>query len=94
MKLDNDLIKEILEEVEEKCNGLKPHTICNTEYKDNAEKFDTLVSHHKALFDDGLVDGEFIDINGPGGVVVVLDIVRRDITSKGRKALKELQNGK
>ncbi len=70
MKLDYDLIKEILETVENG-DGFTEKHINRSEFEDNDEgqkKFFTLAYHYKILFDIGFVEGSICSFSSFDGL--------------------------
>ncbi len=71
MKLDYDLIKEILAEVQDKSDGFTENHINRSEFEDNDEgqkKFFTLAYHYKILFDIGFVEGSICGFSSFDGL--------------------------
>ncbi len=97
MKLDYDLIKEILEEMEEKGDGLptEDNQIQEKDFEDSDEKkqeYKTLAYHYKRLIVAKLISGK-VEIRKSSGIYVVpWAIERANLTLEGHQVLEAMRD--
>lgn len=94
MKLDYDLIKQILERIETDTDGVSRHTILKSEYEGDEEQwteFKALAYHYKILINNGFVDGEVLEIVIQGHRVPT-NIDFFALTLDGHKLLDSMRN--
>ncbi len=99
MKLDYDLIKEILEKIESG-DGASIKTIWHKDFKDSDERkqeYLRLRYHYKILFDNKLADGEVYELphknyDGGGDDMILINFSYKALTLKGHETLEAMQN--
>jgi hypothetical protein len=93
MKLNLDLIKDILSEVEQKGDGLTSHTISSQDYtaEDKRAEYINKVYHFKLLIEDRLVNGEIIKISYMGDDVPH-GIRYKGLTMEGHRTLEAMRS--
>ncbi len=95
MKLDYDLIKEILEEVEEKGNGLSKNVIRPENYLGYSGGMEIYLKrryHYKIIFEIGLVIGDVKDIEVSDDKMKTVSFYYIDLTHKGHEVLEAMRN--
>lgn len=94
MKLDYDLIKDILEKIESG-DGFTPHVISANSYKDDETKFKEeylkLAYHYKLLISEGLIDAKILDAHFLGAPIPI-EIRCTSLTMQGHKVLEGIRN--
>lgn len=94
MKLDFDLVKEILEKVENG-DGFSRHSIPMSQYKENDEtwqEYMKLAYHYRLLIDDmRLINGNLLTMPYQGGQIPC-DISYTGLTAEGHKVLEAMRN--
>ena len=87
MKLDYELIKEILQKIEDN-DGVKDNSITISERRVNIEKFQEAVKlahHYEILIDDGLVYGKITELNSPDEIIRYIDV--GELTMLGHRVI-------
>ncbi len=97
MKLEHDLIQEILEEIEEKSDTGETYaaTLSFTDFSEKNEEFKKywrLWYHYKILFDAGLFHGDVVETDKYGGSVMPCSFSFTSLTLKGHQTLEAMQN--
>ena len=97
MKLNYDLIKEILEEVEEKGDGLYTDTneIKEKDFQEDDEKkkeYLTFVYHYRILFEAKLIIGSAYVSSQYGGTKIPETIKYRRLTLEGHQVLEAMRD--
>lgn len=94
MKLDYDLIKELLETVEETSDGFSRNDIEMKNFQGSEEKnkeYMRLAYHYKILADIGLIYGEVMEAPTFGGNAPV-NICYTGLTFEGQKTLEAMRS--
>ncbi len=97
MKLEHDLIKEILEEIEEKSDTGETYgaTLSFTDFSEKNETFKKYWRewyHYKILFDAGLFHGDVVEIDKYSGGVMPYSFSFTSLTLRGQQVLEAMQN--
>ncbi len=94
MKLDYDLIKEILEEVEEN-DGFTRRNFGWNDFEDNDEgkqKFINLAYHYKIAIGAGLIEGKVLEAETFGGGNPLVGFSYKGLTLAGVQTLEAMRN--
>ncbi len=95
MKLDYDLVREILEGVEERGDGFEEHQITRDDFADDDEgkqKFLAFAYHFKHITDSEFIDGRILEARTFGGGSKPDILYYKGLTPQGVKTLEAMQN--
>ena len=95
MKLDYDLIKEILETVRDNSDGFTDKRLNRKAFEDNDEgkkRFFTVAYHYKIAINSGLIEGEILEELTTSNGNILIGVSIRALTAQGQQALEAMQN--
>lgn len=95
MKLNYDLIKDILETVEENSDGVSRTTTTASSFKthnEGVQEYLRLNYHYKILFDIGLVVGDSFEENTISHGMIPVSFYYTGLTFEGHKTLDAMRN--
>ena len=95
MKLDYDLIKEILAEVQDKSDGFTNNHLDRSSFEDNDEgkkKFFTFAYHYKIAINAGLIEGEILEHESMTDGNTLMGVSCRALTAQGQQVLEGMRD--
>ena len=95
MKLDYDLIKEILAEVQDKSDGFTDNHLERRSFENNDEgkkKFFTFAYHYKIAIKAGLIEGKILETQTITEGNVLIGVSCRALTAQGQQVLEGMRD--
>ncbi len=95
MKLDYDLIKEILQTVQDNSDGFTNKHLNRKSFKDNDEgkqRFFTVAYHYKIAINAGLIEGEILEELTLSNGNILTGVSIRALTAEGQQVLEGMRD--